>query len=1074
MKAPSMIIGVGGIGSEICAKIADMLPENSPDRDVFSFVIMDTDINTIRDLERKGYHGLSILLTDNMTVGKCLAMMKKRTENWYPDNQVLERKSMTEGAGQQRAISRLAFEYALAYEKFSLLQQEIHRLNELVLEDCEQEIRFYIISSLAGGTGSGIVVPLAVYLNNLVSEARGDRLSLCKGFFMLSSALRDSVDSELERRSLDSNAYAAVKELSYFMELSDRNKEADEDIDIPGLPDIMQDAIMKDQNTLFSTYEYCFLFGMNNEKGRGLHSFEDLKRLIADAVYMQACSPIHERNSSREDNKLRHGLMQMQEKGVHHLSRFGGIGCGELVYPYEQLKHFYGLSRAREVMHTQWKQYDLPYQRKLEEQIEKKREGKVALTVLQSEEYINAVMHADETDGLAEEIKDVCMTSNHMPIWTEYLNALHRVAIREIDLYRENGAMGCSQLEEDLVHGIADTEHNAQNKKELRADINQFIELYQKLEPEILGTAGKVISGIKDKLFKLHSIGEEIPESYMEYWFTQKEGFIHPNAVRYFLYHVRQALPERIEQCKFQKKRAENKFRNLSKEKPFESVWYSKRKAIKVREKIKQGLEALYDYEKADLYQYILEACDIYTAKLTDNFEWFYRTYPELLSDLETEVLMLEEELDRTRGITRAYVCANKKCREAVLHQMRKDKHFTTNIPGVSYKLYELLQNPVQNRIQAQKLFEEVKEYWINGLEKEYGHLIKHNILRALDMQAFYETGFHLNETSMQKKIQEVQQTLISPFLQYNRSQNLSQGISICCYNSELKNENGYYRHVLEWLKSHEGIEDEIYCSPYQIIFYRSFVGLDAHQILEYVHKGSTLDTVKTKPGHAFLAYEKMLQDRGHCKNGKPGITPHIDKRWHNLKYMPDSDAVYQKQKETQIAVAFLYAFIKRYLTGNPEAYKLVIPGENIYEISKKRLKDCYDYFYENHYAVDILLRKLEVELADAHMDGSDPFAVINPDQKGIFSLFWCYFSELKKGERKLDKEQLMLDAAAWIVAQCADGENRETLEMDYQNRLQKEIQNLNEEIDSACKSDTEKRQIGELVKEKVENHFRT
>ena len=195
MKAPTIIIGVGGVGSQICAKVEEQLLHtvsqsgNRGPTDNTRFVAIDTDVNSLRELQRHGFQGKRILLTDNMTVSKCRDTINDPSiDRWYPENTFFSKKSMTEGAGQQRSISRLAFEYCMRDGRLDQLDDTVRELNQLTKEDSHQRTRFYIISSLAGGTGSGIILPLAMYINNSILEMYGDNLAICKGFFILSSA----------------------------------------------------------------------------------------------------------------------------------------------------------------------------------------------------------------------------------------------------------------------------------------------------------------------------------------------------------------------------------------------------------------------------------------------------------------------------------------------------------------------------------------------------------------------------------------------------------------------------------------------------------------------------------------------------------------------------------------------------------------------------------------------------------------------------------------------------------------------------------------------------------------------
>ena len=311
MRAPVIIIGIGGIGSDICVKVENMLPKDAPDQNVFRFVVMDTDVNTLREVRKKGFGGTIIRLSDNMTVAKCTGALEENSLSWYQENGIFANKPMTEGAGQYRAISRLAFEYAVYEEKINELERVIRQLNELSIEDSEQQIRFYVINSLAGGTGSGIALPLVLYLNHFFMEEFGEANFTCKGFFLLSSSIKQLGGARLEQDSVDANAYAAVKELSAYMRVADSREDRYRNLN----EGVEKNANMTDAMGYGKAYDYCFLFGMLNQKGRGVHSFEDLKNLVANAVYVQACSPLHDKNSSMEDNTIKHMMQLAQKRG---------------------------------------------------------------------------------------------------------------------------------------------------------------------------------------------------------------------------------------------------------------------------------------------------------------------------------------------------------------------------------------------------------------------------------------------------------------------------------------------------------------------------------------------------------------------------------------------------------------------------------------------------------------------------------------------------------------------------------------------------------------------------------------
>ena len=112
MIAPTIIIGLGGIGSDICCRVSRMVKADEQ-RKRIRFVCIDTDIN---DLSRRRDEDPRILIIQTSapyTVGDYLETNPRAKNEWFPNHNILMHKTPTEGAGQVRAISRLAFEEAV-------------------------------------------------------------------------------------------------------------------------------------------------------------------------------------------------------------------------------------------------------------------------------------------------------------------------------------------------------------------------------------------------------------------------------------------------------------------------------------------------------------------------------------------------------------------------------------------------------------------------------------------------------------------------------------------------------------------------------------------------------------------------------------------------------------------------------------------------------------------------------------------------------------------------------------------------------------------------------------------------
>ena len=1013
MRAPSMVIGVGGIGADICARVARQLSENMPDKNSIQFAIMDTDINTIHELHREGFRGIEIQLSDNRTVKNCRESILDRLDDWYPQSDIFDRKSMTEGAGQQRSISRLAFDYSLRENKLDELFHALRELKEVALDASDQQIRIYIISSLAGGTGSGIILPLALCLNRYIQKTFGDNLALCKGFFVLSSAIKNNVKHKLEKQSLDSNAYATVKELDAFMRLADGDNARYQNLGIH-IPD---GESYEYQKYMDSSYEYCYLFGMINDEKNGLHSFEDLKNQVAMAVYLQACSPIHNRNNSREDNTLKFLIQRMIAKGSNKLSRFGSIGCGELVYPYDILRRYYAIRRAVTVMERQWQVYDEIYQKKDMEQYKRRKEGKKSVPVKRSTEYIAAVKYADKTDSFAEMIRVSCFRDEKDYAWDRYLDVLWDEAGKKIDEIRKMKETDESS-DEYAVSTVMDILMGKSNRRSKIDARNRMLEYFRNMRSDVLTRSNELGTQLEHTLFSLHPLIEELSVNSMEYWLRQGENFLHPNAVRYFLYNLLDAIQVKMKKVEGEAQIEYSKLSFVDSDQKVNKGNYYAFYFLNLKkewEKYDKAKEALYAYAKRKVYLQMLESCKSYAEKLCANYENFYDSLGTILDNFKDELSVLEERLNRTKGMGKAFICSDKECRDIVFGEIQRKSNFAMSSTGLSYLIFELMGKSEDEIYRKDALIERIKEYWIKDIEWEYPEL-NMNILHAMDMEYCCKNKLHMNEEMFKNQIRNAEKKLVAPYLLYKTISGEHQGISISCFNSELESEKDIYHDVFTWLKENDGIEDEFFCDKYRIMFYRSFVGLDAYEVLEYYHDG------KEKSGEAFISYEKMIENMGNTKDGNMQITPHVDKKWNSILELPDPNFFYQNKKEIEIGCVFLFAILEgkfRKMDSGSYDFTLSDSGKKF-----ENLMSCHEFLYENQWWEHLLLEQLEECLRKEDSEGKCVLleSIHNYDD-GILSIIYNYNFEVPIPKQDSVRNTILINAAKYLLANCFKGE---------------------------------------------------
>ena len=219
MIAPTIIIGLGGIGSDICCRVSRQVKDKEQ-RKRIRFVCIDTDVNDLGHRKEEDSRIITIQTSAPYMVCNYLDTNTNAKDNWFPVHNILMGKTPTEGAGQVRAISRLAFEEAVREGRMTALDKAIEELYFLDGASAPQAVRVIIVSTLAGGTGSGIVLPVALYVRNFLQTRFRKSASVIRGFFLLPEIMFGNKSPE-ECGSLCCNAYSSMRELDAFMRRGD-------------------------------------------------------------------------------------------------------------------------------------------------------------------------------------------------------------------------------------------------------------------------------------------------------------------------------------------------------------------------------------------------------------------------------------------------------------------------------------------------------------------------------------------------------------------------------------------------------------------------------------------------------------------------------------------------------------------------------------------------------------------------------------------------------------------------------------------------------------------------------------
>ncbi|MDR0303113.1 MAG: tubulin-like doman-containing protein [Treponema sp.] len=971
MVAPTLIVGLGGIGSKITAKISEMITDPKQ-KERINFVVFDTDVNELGRIERESRSGkgkkiITVQTSTNMTVGDYLHLDTFTRDNSFPINPNLYRKTLSEGAGQVRAISHLAFVTAMKRGYMEPLDSAIYDLYKLESTPTTQVLRVIIVSSLAGGTGSGLILPVSMYIKQFLKTKIQIPGSITRGFFILPEVIFGDVPTEPMRNAFRANAYAVLRELNAFILKADGN-----------LPERYKDKVHlmfpKIGTGEFEEYDvlpmdFSFMFDAQNIEGKKLNSTEQYYDHAATCIYAQSIGPMNTRSNSSEDNVIR-TLVSGQSR-----NRYAGAGASELVYPSDHIIRYIALKWAVQTVSEHWSKFDRDIKKQSSENNKARLKGLNVTELDPATEYIKLVdMAAADGNAFALFTRNASYRFDKDGFtevgkkWTEYNEALfkyvkHIATTGQSDIDNQRGTA------ESSVEALAASEKVEDIAENLKAAYSSLIS-YRDMVTRRVDDIGRVSSyqlfqSTKDE----DTTSGERPTQIESYLRDNSKEFMHPNAARYFLYQTLQTLLIKSKEIEKKRKLAEDSFASFETQfddfdgdtpNVVESVddfarkiedagfWahhFTKKykgKISEAKEQYQTLLGTIADYRVIAPYAKVLEGAVNYVRSLCESFEKFYNSFDANVQELQRQIQTSEEKYSLRKGSAVRYVCTSKKCLDKFYEKME----FTGNalsIPGeLCARIYKQVRlYSVSPDVKTGTFFKDIFDNDILGhfqssVMASYSQDIKMDIIRALEVEAEYEAEIgerdHINDYV--KKVIRDTKKLSDPFI--NRPVGEEPVlINACAFNKKLKGVDNPLRadFVKAELKSFGGVEcDDDEISTERVLFYSAIYGLFPYDLLKFSPEQKT-KTVTLEAGEYNKAYFDMIDRIGSNPLDTKVITPHLHKHWHLISEMPDLSEEQQKKLEKKIYEALLYGILYGWIryesAGNKSKYRLWLNGSN-------------------------------------------------------------------------------------------------------------------------------------------------
>ncbi|SDL31895.1 Tubulin like [Maridesulfovibrio ferrireducens] len=906
---PTLLIGLGGIGSQVVDLIYGKIPPAMHDR--IAVHAFDTNINDIDKCSN--LRNVITQTSTNWTVGNYLEIADSSVNEWFPsDVRELKRKLLTDGAGQVRCVSRLAYRASIDDGKLAKLHSQIRDIFQARGDRAMPSVRVMIVTSLGGGTGSGIFLQTAMYVRDILMNEFKKNAVLVRGAFLLPDPLIQSgLLDETHHENVRANAYASLKELNAITINAgiDKSDSGGATIELEYKPrqedlDGRQSHVVTDDNLPF---DFCFLYDFENERGENLKFLDNYINQMVKTIHLQLFSPISGPSFSEEDNFI---LGLVSENG---LNRYCGAGVASLVYPYKKLVRYCALRWTDESFSSEWLRLDKEYDGELEQYERDRQAGVGGERPKLGKRYLSLV------DNYAKD-------NNPDPFFLSIYDAVHIPGERAIDTKpRSELFLGnVDKLIEQIVKDDKDLNYMEQscvldNGQMTRGE--NVISAVEDMEGHLSAYQRQVFVSVRsNKSFIINQTVRSGCEKMvnsdhsLNTWMLNRPYPLHPVAVRYVLYSLEELLEVNLKKVREQVAQVEknidnykkaynlsnkrdivetieDRFRNLENISWFSKLLGRKFKAlvIEYKEKSSRQLNGLNLYRQIKLKELVYEELLSCVRDLLRDWKDYFDQLRSIRNGLQKEIRDCSNENERNQDPMNVYVLASAEDKESMWKELRNSVAKSSELPpDFLKKIYEDRYKRFcgnhfggkRERFSRGINFGEEIVSWCENEIMESGRL-SYNVLEALTEEARSRNIDH--DTHLKERI-AILERLASPF-----APEISKG--------KVQNQEywGINSKTLDgcsedWVKDNFGgnsrlVRDDSFPET-ELIRYTARYGYLASDFTKF--KASAPGS-SGADGSYHTAYKRRIK---RLVAGGDTITPHLDKRWHLPAYMTDLNSV--------------------------------------------------------------------------------------------------------------------------------------------------------------------------------------
>ncbi len=347
-----LLIGVGGTGSnavDILYKKIDEL--GSQTKNNISAIVFDTDEGSVETIKK----ATPVSMADPASVGTiCDRIGKEYLREWFPcDDKAIRNQEMVRGAAQWRKKSYLAFLNLM--NKPQAKASFIKALEEMT-KDPGVSCEVYVIASVAGGTGSGSFIPIALYTRRYLRKKLGVD-PIVNAMIALPDIYADAQTPD-NRTKIFANAYAILREINAINLVARNYNEGTRTerkkspvnfrIGNPNEPNV--GVLFDSSDKQFWTPEaapFNQIFVLDHIPG--LHSIQAHDIVLANSLYTLICTDIGVKFDSEASN---HEILRSQNNGSNAI--FAGISTSQMRFPVDSILDYLAHDKAVKSCDNEW------------------------------------------------------------------------------------------------------------------------------------------------------------------------------------------------------------------------------------------------------------------------------------------------------------------------------------------------------------------------------------------------------------------------------------------------------------------------------------------------------------------------------------------------------------------------------------------------------------------------------------------------------------------------------------------------------------------------------------------------